>query len=252
MKILFSEGKKLINYDKLIKTLDKNINKLPRDIILVSIIQYLDYLNKIKDYLNNKGFNTKLFVGKHTSKKGQILGCESLDVGNYLFIGQGNFHFEAIKANILNDHLNKKDFSKYLTQDNSSKTNKIIKAYYLDETSFKEYEFNVMESLKKEILKYNLFLSKKNIGIIITTKIGQRAHNYINLGEELKEKFYDKEFYTILQDNINPNNLMNFSFLDFYINTACPRISIDDSNSYDKPIMNYSNLISLYDYFNNQ
>ena len=38
-------------------------------------------------------------------------------------------------------------------------------------------------------------------------------------------------------DEITPENLENFAFLDAYVNTACPRLNIDNEDVFKKPII---------------
>lgn len=43
--------------------------------------------------------------------------------------------------------------------------------------------------------------------------------------------------YLIILDEITPQNLMPFMDLDAFVVTACPRIAIDDSKMYEKPLL---------------
>ena len=94
---------------------------------------------------------------------------------------------------------------------------------------------------------------QKNIGILITVKPGQQ---HFNPGLKLEDKYKDKRFYYFVDNDLNFSSLENFSFIEFWINTACPRIGFDDAVNLEKeficdalpyalPFMN-SKLMSQY------
>ncbi len=45
------------------------------------------------------------------------------------------------------------------------------------------------------------------------------------------------EAYIIMADNINPDILLPYMELDAFVVSACPRIAIDDSQMYKKPLL---------------
>ena len=51
----------------------------------------------------------------------------------------------------------------------------------------------------------------------------------------LKEE--DREGFILLLDDVSPNILLPFMDLDAFVMTACPRIAIDDSKMYKKPLL---------------
>lgn len=204
MKTLFIEAKfeGKINLNKL------PTNKLPKNIGLVSSVQFVDYLPKIKNFLEKS--NKKVFLEKAKQKyKGQILGCDlssAIKIKNkvsaFLYIGDGRFHPLGVAL----------------------KTNK--KVYTFNPIGNTFSEINENEIKKKNKIKLIKFLSSDNIGILVSTKPGQ--YN-LNKALEIKNKFKDKSFSIFLFDTLNINDLENFPFIQSWINTACPRIS-DEKN----------------------
>ncbi len=243
-KIDYFLGEKKVNLDKIKNTIDQNIDKLPKKLTLVSIGQYINSLKKISSYLEKREIETKLVNSIHTNLKGQILGCHRIDPGDYLFLGEGKFHLEAFKANQINDHLTSINFDNYL-----SKNNKNINVYYITELGLNKYSFNIEKSIKKVLKKYTIFLKKKEIGLLVSTKFGQKNTEVFKAKKRLEDRFKKKSFYIIIGDNLNNNSLKDFSYIEYFINTACPRISIDDGSFFERPIMNYQNLIASYEYF---
>ncbi len=46
-----------------------------------------------------------------------------------------------------------------------------------------------------------------------------------------------REGFILLLDDVSPNILLPFMDLDAFVMTACPRIAIDDSAMYKKPLL---------------
>ena len=78
--------------------------------------------------------------------------------------------------------------------------------------------------------------SAKKWGIIVSSKEGQYR---MKLAMDIKKQIEDEkmEAYILLLDNINPDALLPYLDLDAFVVTACPRIAIDDSQMYKKPLI---------------
>ena len=61
----------------------------------------------------------------------------------------------------------------------------------------------------------------------------------MSLAKEIKKSLQDEnmEAYIILVDKISPEILLPYMDLEGFIVTACPRIAIDDSAMYKKPLI---------------
>ena len=59
------------------------------------------------------------------------------------------------------------------------------------------------------------------------------------LAKEIKKTLEDAnmESYIILMDNVSPDALLPYLELDAFVVSACPRIAIDDSQMYKKPLL---------------
>ena len=55
---------------------DKLLEGLPQNIVLGGSIQYLDYLSKLKQFLESNGKKVYMFNSRHGQYPGQILGCD--------------------------------------------------------------------------------------------------------------------------------------------------------------------------------
>ena len=173
----------------------KKLNIKNKKIGLVSSIQYLDYLDKAKTYLEKQG--NKVFIG------GQILGCNVAKaikikdkVDLFIFIGSGEFHSLELIDKTKKDTI----FVNPYTEKVSKFDNKDLK-----------------RKRKGKLSKY--FMSKK-IGILVSTKPGQET-----LSLALKfAKSCKKEAYIFIGNDINMDGLEDFNDIEMWVNTACPRI----------------------------
>jgi diphthamide biosynthesis enzyme Dph1/Dph2-like protein len=88
---------------------------------------------------------------------------------------------------------------------------------------------------KKTKAKISKFLLSENIGILISTKSGQKT-NPEKL--KLKIKKLGKTPYLFKSNNINVLEFENFPQIPIYINTACPGLAIENPK-----ILNLSDIL---------
>jgi 2-(3-amino-3-carboxypropyl)histidine synthase len=187
-------------------------------IALATTTQHLNILDEIKDYLEDNGKEIVLGSSKST-RRGQVLGCnfssiKNLDAEAYLFVGSGNFHPLGI-------HL-------------FSKSPVIVADPYSGEArDITEFADKILRIRFARITKAK---DAKKWGILISSKEGQ---NRIELSKEIKKILEDEgmEAFLIMLDNITPDALLPYRDLDAFVVTACPRIAIDDSQMYKKPLL---------------
>jgi len=202
------------------KDLEKSLEYLKNDnrIGLVTTTQHLHLLNEIKDFLEDNGKEVVLGSSKST-RKGQVLGCnfssiKDLDVDVILFIGSGNFHPLGIKL-----------FSNTPVL--------ALDPYNSEIRSMDEYADKILRIRFARIVKAR---SAEKWGILVSTKEGQYR---MALAKEIKNilEDADMEAYIILVDNVSPDILLPYLELDAFVVSACPRIAIDDSQMYKKPLL---------------
>ena len=139
-------------------------------------------------------------------RSGQVLGCNASaaekikdQVDEWLFVGSGEFHPIQVAL----------------------KTEQRI---WLWNPTTKELgvlgQTRIDAWLKLKQGQLNKFLHAKKVGILVTTKIGQK--NLMRALELAKNK--DKEYFIFACDELDMNEFENFPFIDFWVNTACPRI----------------------------
>ncbi|MDI9645141.1 MAG: diphthamide biosynthesis enzyme Dph2 [Archaeoglobales archaeon] len=186
-------------------------------IALISTIQYCHKLYEVKEWLESKGYEVELSKGSpRVLYPGQVLGCnysvlKKTNAEAIVFIGDGLFH--AIGASIY--------------------TKKKVYAY---NPLNKQLEVvNIENFIKNRYRKISQCFGKNLAGVLVSKKPGQKR---IEIAKKLKKIAKEKniEAYLVSIDDVTEEKLLNLPF-DFYINTACPRITYDDSERFSKPII---------------
>lgn len=204
MKTLFIEAK----YTGKINLSRIKLDKLPEKIGLITTVQFVDYIPKIKQALKDK----KVFIGKGKQvHKAQILGCDAGSaeiiknkVDSFLYIGTGKFHPLIVGV----------------------RTAKPVFTLNPITGEFKKIEkqeiTNYQKRKKAALVK---FLHADTVGILVSTKSGQ--HYAPKDLKPLEKKYPKKKFYVFIAETIDYNQLENFPFIQAWVNTACPRIEED-------------------------
>ena len=102
------------------------------------------------------------------------------------------------------------------------------------------YEIKSMEGVRERILRQRAISIGKlkdarTVGIIVEIKPGQQFGSPKLLIDKLKKQ--DKEVVVITMNELTTEKIMNFYYIDCFIELACPRIAIDDYLKYGKPIV---------------
>jgi 2-(3-amino-3-carboxypropyl)histidine synthase len=168
--------------------------KLPTRVGIVASIQFAHRIPEVVRQIPGA------FAG------GQVLGCNAAmaskivsKVDGYLFVGSGVFHPIQVAL----------------------QTKKPVFTYnpYTDE--FKQLDTKEVETYEKAKKGAVLnFLNAKRVGLIVSTKIGQKN---LQRALQLKKK-KDKEYYVFVCDTLDFRWMEDFNFIDCWVNTACPRI----------------------------
>lgn len=205
-----------------IPVLEKNysIVKGFKSIGLVSSLQFIDAIPLAKDFLEKKGH--KVLVsdkGNKTLHPGQILGCDISNtltieskVDAFLFLGCGKFHPLGL----------------------SLKQDKPIFSLDFEKGSIGKVDDNLFR--KQKSVAMALAKDARVFGILVSTKLGQQN---IALAKELKQKLEaaGKTAFVLALDEIRPEKLMGIR-ADCWVNTACPRIAVENRTEFNNPILN--------------
>jgi 2-(3-amino-3-carboxypropyl)histidine synthase len=180
---------------------------------LVTTVQHVHLIPAMEAFLESKGICVRVAEGTaRTPHRGQVLGCsfaaaKATCAEVILFVGTGLFHPTGIALATR---------AKVIALDPLAGT--------LEETgsdALLRRRFAVMERAR----------GAKNVGIIVSTKSGQwrmeRARHLASLADNA---------VIITMREVTPDELLNLGFA-CYVNTACPRLALDDQVRFPMPVL---------------
>ena len=186
---------------------------------LVGSIQHLHLIFDYKERLEAAGFEVEVPVGgARLTFPGQVLGCnysgDQDDIGHYLFLGSGDFHPIGLVLH-------------------TGKPLAMLDPYSGDA---EEMSFERIERILRQ--RFGLIMAcdkAQTFGILIGEKPGQMRRTLALRMKKILEK-HGKKGYLLALEHVGPE-LIDFYPVDAFVNTACPRIAIDDSVRYAKPLI---------------
>jgi len=186
---------------------------------LVGSIQHLHLIFDFKERLEKAGFDVVVPVGgARLTFPGQVLGCnysgDDDTIGHYLFLGSGDFHPIGLVMH-------------------TGKPLALLDPYTGDAS---EMSLQRIERILRQ--RFGLIMAVQDaqtFAILIGEKPGQMRRTLALRMKKMLVK-HGKKGYLLALEHISPE-LISFYPVDAYVNTACPRIAIDDSVRYDKPLI---------------
>jgi len=187
---------------------------------LVTTVQHVHTLKEAKKLLLKSGKTVAIGDAEHVKYAGQVTGCDytnakavSEEVEAFLLIGGGRFHAIGValataKPTIVADPYERRAYNI------DKEVRKIINQRWASICEAKE---------------------AKEFGVLIGLKSGQRR---LGLAMSIKEKLEKNGSTTLLAlREITPEALLQFPHIEVFVNTACPRLSIDDQTRFRKPVL---------------
>jgi 2-(3-amino-3-carboxypropyl)histidine synthase len=188
---------------------------------LATTVQHVQTLDEAKEMLIHAGKTVMIGDAGRLNYPGQVVGCDysnaksiAEDVEGFLFIGGGRFHALGLalatsKPTVVADPYEKR-------------------AYQIDEEAQKIQKqrwASIQEAHKA-----------KTFAVLVGLKPGQkRLEEALTMREKLEKAGKDAYIFAIRE--IIPEMVMNFPTVDAYVNTACPRISLDAPSKFQKPML---------------
>ena len=211
-----------IDIEHLVKTIEYNFDK-SYYLYLLASIQFNNSLFLLKRQLIEKGYDkNKLIIPQCKPRvQGEVLGCTSPKLEKkgencvVIFICDGRFHMESVM-------IQNPSFTFY--QYNPFNHRFTIEEY--DNKSMKAIRFDQIEKFKKA----------KYFGIIFGTLGRQGNPSILKRLCALLDKF-DKKYVIIKLNEITQNKIINYNKCECFIQIACPRLSIDWSDQFSKPML---------------
>jgi 2-(3-amino-3-carboxypropyl)histidine synthase len=194
--------------------------KLPLRLGLVASVQHLDLVEPLRLALGRRGYTTRVGSGDHRlAYPAQALGCNytgaeaiANEVDAFVFLGTGQFHPIGLAFAV----------------DRS--------VHALDPLQGTlEPPIDRAALIRKRQLVVAGVRDARRWGILVSTFAGQnRSPTALSLQAKARARGWDAEI--LLFDRLDGRDLEGRAF-DAYVNTACPRIALDDGGNYPKPIL---------------
>lgn len=185
---------------------------------IVGTIQFVASLQRAKSELQNRGFSAIVPQARPLSP-GEILGCTAPtlpdDVEAVIYLGDGRFHLESVMI-----------------------ANPNVEAYRYDpyerKLTLETYDHDEMRGLRQSAIKKAR--QAQTWGLILGTLGRQGSPKVLEwLQRKLKEQ--KKLHVVVLLSEIFPAKLDMFPQVDCWVQTSCPRLSIDWGYAFSKPLL---------------
>ncbi|MFA5895694.1 MAG: diphthamide biosynthesis enzyme Dph2 [Thermoplasmata archaeon] len=194
---------------------------LPKRVGLLTTTQFRSWLPAIKEHLEARGHEVRIGEpDKRVAYAGQLLGCDyhtatvvEKDVDGYLYIGTGEFHPLGV-AVLVDKPIIIADPERGTARDLADLKDRILRQRYA----------TIARAM-----------DAKSFGIIVSKKIGQVRMELAKDLKVLAEK-RGREASIFVMDLVSPEFLAGYR-VDAWVNTACPRIAIEDVLQYKQPML---------------
>jgi 2-(3-amino-3-carboxypropyl)histidine synthase len=188
---------------------------------LATTVQHVQTLDNVKEILLRAEKTVIIGDAGRVNYPGQVIGCDysnaksiARDVEAFLFVGGGRFHALGVALSTSKPTIVADPYER--------------RAYSVDEEARKilKQRWASIEEAKKA----------KTFAVLVGLKPGQRRlEEALSIKERLGKS--GKTVHLFAVRNIIPETLMNFPTVDGYVNTACPRISLEDASKFRKPVL---------------
>lgn len=197
---------------------------------LVTTVQHVHALKEAGDMLYNAG--KKVVIGEASGLAkyaGQVIGCDystarsvSKEVEAFLFVGGGRFHAIGValatgKPTVVADPYEGRTYS---------------------------VDQEVQRILRQRWASVNEAKKAKKFGVLIGLKSGQKR---VKKAVEIKNKVENnkREATLLVLREITPEALMQFPHIEAFVNTACPRVSLDSASKFLKPVLTFNEALVM-------
>lgn len=195
--------------------------KTSKRIGLVTTVQHVKHLSEARETLLAAGKGVVVGDVGRLKYAGQVIGCDygnaraiEKDVDAFLLVGGGRFHAIGValatsKPTIVADPYEDRAYSVNHDAD------RIRKQRWM----------SLREAMRAE-----------RFGILLGLKSGQ---NRLDKALHIRRKLHNagKKSTLLAIREVTPESLMQYPTIDAYVNTACPRTSLDDASKFHKPVL---------------
>ncbi|MGA9387569.1 MAG: diphthamide biosynthesis enzyme Dph2 [Candidatus Bathyarchaeia archaeon] len=192
-----------------------------RRIGLTTTVQHVQTLDAAREILVRAGKTVIIGDAGRLGYSGQVIGCDysnarsiAKDVEAFLFIGGGRFHALGVALS-------------------TSRPTIIADPYNNEASSIDEEAERIIRQRWRSIEEAQ---KAKTFGILVGLKPGQKS---LEQAYKIKRQFEEKAkvAYLFAINEITPEALIEFPTIEAYVNTACPRLSIEDAQRFKVPML---------------
>jgi len=188
---------------------------------LATTVQHLHRLSEVQNFLEGKGFIVRLpGRGPWSHEAGQVLGCDYFglkkiqpEIDSFLVVGS---YFHGLGAALSVE-------KPTVLADPYDGTVRLLDA---DRDRIVRQRYAMIERARKS----------DRFGILVSTKPGQcNPQMARSIRQQLEGK--GKKAVLLYADEVVPEKLMDFADIEVFVDTACPRLALDDPERFPKPIL---------------
>ena len=188
---------------------------------LATPVQHLHMIPEVAKTLENAGFKVQIPArGPWAHEQGQVLGCDYFglkriepEVDSFLIIGS---YFHALGAALAVEkptiHADPYDGR--------------VQSLEQDRRKIIRQRFAMVEKARKA----------DSFGILVSTKPGQ-CNPTLALSIQRELEGTGRKAVLLYTDEILPEKLLDFTEIEVFVDTACPRLALDDPERFPKPIL---------------
>jgi len=188
---------------------------------VVTTIQHTEQLSDVREALLAAGKRVAVGDAGRLSHTGQVIGCDFSNartvvrnVDAFLCVCGGRFHALGVALT-------------------TAKPTVVADPY---EGTAYSVDREVDRLIKQRWASIQEAANGKRFGVLIGLKSGQkRLERALWISRKLQG--LGKKSTLLAVREITPESLMQYPSIDAYVNTACPRISLDDSTKFKKPVL---------------
>jgi 2-(3-amino-3-carboxypropyl)histidine synthase len=193
---------------------------VPPRLGLVASVQHLDLLATLEAALRARGFAPRVGRGdRRLAYAGQALGCNYTgaeevagEVDAFLFVGTGRFHPLGLAFAVDRP------------------------VWSLDpRRGLVEPPIDRASLVRRRQLLVASVRDARRWGVLVSTFVGQNR-SPTALALQARARAHGREAEILLAQRLDPSDLLGRN-VDAFVNTACPRIALDDSANYPKPML---------------
>lgn len=220
---VYVEARATVSVNEAVEGALRLIEKWSR-IGLATTVQHVQAMDEVKEILVRAGKTVMVGDTGRLNYPGQVIGCDysnaksiANDVEAFLFVGGGRFHALGLAISTLKPTIAVDPYEK--------------RAYIINEEAQK--------ILKKRWATIQEAEKAKTFAVLVGLKPGQkRFEEALKIKEKLEK--IGKNAYVFAVRDLTPEVIMDFPAVEAYVNTACPRVSLDDASRFHKPTLTLS------------